>query len=485
MPTSLTAAELRRALTERRLSVQEVVQAHLDRIDTLDPKIGAFLTIDRASFQSQTARAQALIDEGRGGALAGIPIAVKDNLSTVGLRTTCASRMLETYVPPFDATVVERLRAEGAILLGKTNLDEFAMGTSNENSAFHPTRNPWDLERSPGGSSGGSAAAVAARMAPLALGSDTGGSVRQPAALCGVVGFKPTYGRASRYGLVAFASSLDQVGVLARTVHDAALLAEATTGHDPRDGTSLPLGPIRADAVDRGTLRGKRFAVPEEMMGDSVDPAVASVFEEVVRTLRAEGAEVEGVSLPAIRYGVTTYYVIAPAEASSNLARFDGVRYGFRADCEGLDHEACVARTRGLGFGHEVKARIMIGTYALSAGYYDAYYVRAQKVRSEMRTEFLACLERHDFVLSPTSPVPAFPLGAHRRDPLALKRLDACTIPASLGGFPAVSLNGGYAEGLPVGVQLVGRPEDDEHLLQTARSIERCLPDATRGAPVS
>ncbi|MCB8932473.1 MAG: Asp-tRNA(Asn)/Glu-tRNA(Gln) amidotransferase subunit GatA [Fimbriimonadaceae bacterium] len=484
MPTSLTATALRRGLSDRTFSAPEIARACLDRIAELDGEIGAFLTVDREAVEAQARRAQSMLEDGSAGPLTGIPVALKDNLSTAGLRTTCASRMLERYVPPYDATVVDRLKSEGAVILGKTNLDEFAMGTSTENSAFHPTRNPWSRSRSPGGSSGGSAAAVAARLAPLALGSDTGGSVRQPASLCGVVGFKPTYGRCSRYGLVAFASSLDQIGTLARTVEDAALLAEAVTGHDPRDSTSLPMGPVPSADLESGSLRGKRFAVPKEMGDAAVDPDVGAVFESVVETLRAEGAEVDEVSLPSTRYAVTTYYLIAPAEASSNLARFDGVRYGCRAEDGGGGHVAMMERTRGRGFGHEVKARIMIGTYALSAGYYDAYYVRAQQIRARLRDEFQACLERFDFVLSPTSPIPAFPLGVLARDPLALKRLDVFTIPASLGGFPAISLNGGFAGGLPVGVQLVGRLEDDAHVLQTARSIERVLPSATRPAPV-
>lgn len=482
MPTSLTAVQLRRELSRRTLSAPEVARAFLDRIERLDSDLNSFLTVDPDAVMRQAADAQTALDEERAGPLTGIPVALKDNLSTAGLRTTCGSRMLEGYVPPFDATVVERLKGAGAVILGKTNLDEFSMGASTENSAFGPTRNPWDRGRSPGGSSGGSAAAVAAGLAPLALGSDTGGSVRQPASLCGVVGFKPTYGRCSRYGLIAFASSLDQVGQLARTVEDAALLAEATTGHDPKDGTSLSLGPIRSSGLDEGTLRGKRFALPKEMRGDAVNSGVEAVFDAAIEAIRAEGAEVQEVSLPSVRYGVTTYYIIAPAEASSNLARYDGVRFGTRA--EAMGHVEMVQGTRGQGFGHEVKARIMVGTYVLSAGYYDAYYARAQQVRARMRSEFESCLQQFDFVLSPTSPIPAFPLGELSRDPMALKLLDSCTIPANMGGFPSASLNGGFAMGLPVGLQLVGAPEDDEHLLQTARSMERALPFATRAAPV-
>ncbi|MBI3722225.1 MAG: Asp-tRNA(Asn)/Glu-tRNA(Gln) amidotransferase subunit GatA, partial [Fimbriimonas ginsengisoli] len=366
---------------------------------------------------------------------------------------------------------------------GKTNLDEFAMGTSTENSAFQVTRNPWDPTRSPGGSSGGSAAAVCAEMAPLGLGSDTGGSIRQPAALCGVVGFKPTYGRCSRYGLVAFASSLDQIGPLARTVEDAALLAEVVTGHDPRDSTSLPDSTIRSDGLKKSSLKGVRFALPKELFSDSNEPGVLEQVQAAIETLRREGAAFGEVSMPSIVYGVTTYYIIAPAEASSNLARFDGVRYGPRAE-EGAEHVGVVERTRAEGFGHEVKARIMIGTYALSAGYYDAYYLRAQQVRSRMRREMDAVFQGCDAILSPTSPVVAFKIGELSKDPLALKLLDYCTIPANLGGNPGVSLNCGFSGGLPVGLQLVGPAMADERLLQIAYSVEQALPEAHRRPPV-
>ena len=482
MPTSWTAAEMRRQLDARAISAVELVRAHLERIERTDPALGCFLTVDSEGALAAAESAQVRLQRGDTGSLLGIPIALKDNLSTRGLRTTCASKMLESYVPPFDATVVERLRDAGAVLVGKTNLDEFAMGTSTENSAFHPTRNPWDPTRSPGGSSGGSAAAVAAEMVPLSLGSDTGGSVRQPASLCGVVGYKPTYGRCSRYGLIAFASSLDQVGPFARTVEDAAAIAEVVTGHDARDSTCLAGGPVRVD-VRAGTLRGKRFALPREMFDDATEPGVAAVVEGALERMRAEGAEVDEVSLPSIRYGVTTYYIIAPAEASSNLARFDGIRFGHRAPDAADGHIGTVERSRAEGFGHEVKTRIIIGTYVLSAGYYDAYYGRAQHVRALMRAECAACLETYDGIVAPTSPMVAFRLGELAQNPLALKLLDSCTIPASMGGFPALSLNAGFSGGLPVGLQLIGRLGGDEALLQHAYCVESLLEGATRRAP--
>lgn len=476
MITQLGVAALSRGLRDRSFTSIEVAQAYLARIESHDPEVRAFLTIEPEDVLAQAERAQNALDSGSLNPLAGIPIALKDNLSTTGLRTTCGSRALASYVPPFDATVVERLRSAGAVILGKTNLDEFAMGTSTENSAFFPTRNPWDLDRSPGGSSGGSAAAVAAEMVPLALGSDTGGSIRQPAALCGVVGFKPTYGRCSRYGLVAFASSLDQVGPLARSVEDAALLAEAITGHDPRDSTSRSDPPISSKDLRKGSLRGLRVGIPRQFFSETMDPEVRKAVEASIDAMRREGSITEMVDLPSIEYGVTTYYIIAPSEASSNLARFDGIRYGDRVD--GSSHVDLVAKTRGGLLGHEVKSRIMIGTYALSAGYYDAYYVRAQQVRAKMQHEFEQAFARFDVLVGPTSPVPAFQLGG--LDPLQLKLLDFCTIPANLVGCPAISLNCGWSGHLPVGLQLMAAPGRDEGLLQAAFSVERMLGESAR-----
>lgn len=482
MLTTYSAAKLAQLLASREVSAREVAQAHLDRIEALDSQFGAFLTLDPERTLAEADEAQRLLESGQAGPLAGVPVAVKDNISTAGLRTTCASKILEDYVPPYDATTVQKLRVAGCVNLGKTNLDEFAMGTSCENSAFQLSRNPWDLDRSPGGSSGGSAACVAAELAPLSLGSDTGGSIRMPASLCGIVGFKPTYGRISRYGLVAFGSSLDQIGPFGRSVEDAALLAEVLSGHDPMDCTSLPHPSISTRDLKSGSLKGKRFALPKELTGDAIQPGVQAAISEAIRRLQAEGATVEEVSIPSINLGVTTYYIIAPSEASSNLGRFDGVRYGPRVEGEG--HVGTVAATRAL-FGHEVKARIMIGTYALSAGYYDAYYLRAQQVRAMMSAEFEKVFGSFDAVISPASPVVAFKLGELSQDPMALKLLDLCTIPANMGGFPAISLNCGYSEGLPVGLQLMGPTMGDEALLQSAWSIEQILGDLQQRPPLS
>lgn len=478
MITRLTAAELATKLANRELSAVEVTQAHLDRIAAMDGDFGAFLTVTAEAALAQAESAQVKLNAGIGGPLTGIPIALKDNMSTKGVRTTCASQILRDYIPPYSATVVDRLQDAGAVCLGKTNLDEFAMGTSTENSSFQLTRNPWDVERSPGGSSGGSAAAVTAEFSPLSLGSDTGGSIRQPAALCGIVGFKPTYGRCSRYGLIAFGSSLDQIGPFARSVEDIALVSEAITGHDPRDGTSINMPPISSRDLKSGSLKGLKAALPKEFFGESMHPDVLAAVNRSVEELRREGVEFEEVSIPSIAYGVTTYYLIAPAEASSNLARFDGVRYGPRS--QGAGHIDVVEMTRAHGFGHEVKTRIMIGTYALSAGYYDAYYVKAQQVRALMQREFAQVFQKYDLIVGPTSPIPAFKLGELTNDPMALKLLDYCTIPANMLGSPAISLNCGLADGLPVGIQLMGAPLRDEQLLQAAYGVERALGASVR-----
>jgi aspartyl-tRNA(Asn)/glutamyl-tRNA(Gln) amidotransferase subunit A len=369
------------------------------------------------------------------------------------------------------------------VILGKTNLDEFAMGTSTENSAFHPTHNPWNPDLAPGGSSGGSAVAVAAEMSPLSLGSDTGGSIRQPASLCGIVGFKPTYGRVSRYGLVAFGSSLDQIGPFSRCVEDAALMSAVLSGHDPLDSTSLQDSQIRADSLKSLSLSGLKVALPREFFGEAIQPGVREALDAAIETLKKAGAVLTEVSLPSIAYGVTTYYIIAPAEASSNLARYDGVRYGPRIE-HGKDHIDMVSATRGRLFGHEVKLRIMVGTYALSAGYYDAYYHRAQQVRALMSAEFERTFADYDVVLGPTSPCTAFPLGDESLDQMALKLMDYCTIPANMGGFPSISLPCGFADGLPVGMLLTGPVNGDERLLAAAHAIEQALPDARRRPPM-
>jgi aspartyl-tRNA(Asn)/glutamyl-tRNA(Gln) amidotransferase subunit A len=470
MLTQLTATEIASKLRSKEISAREVTQAFLDRIGTENSKYGAFLAVDAERALAEADTAQAMIDAGNGGDLTGVPVAVKDNISTNGIETTCASKILKGYVPPYDATVVSKLKSAGAVILGKTNLDEFAMGSSNETSAYGVARNPWNTDMTPGGSSGGSAAAVSAELAPLALGSDTGGSIRLPASFCGLVGYKPTYGRCSRYGLVAFASSLDQIGPIARTVEDAALLSEVVTGHCDRDATSLPSGPVSRGDLKSGSLKGLRLAFPREMYGEGTNPEVQAVVEASLDALRKEGAIVDEISIPTIPLGVTTYYIIAPAEASSNLGRFDGVRYGPRA--EGQGHIDVVAKSRAQGFGHEVKARIMIGTYALSAGYYDAFYLRAQQVRAAMTQQFLDAFRDYDFVVSPTAPVTAFRLGEFSQDPMAMKLLDYCTIPANMGGMPGISVPAGFAGGLPVGLQLMGAPMSDEKLLQAAFAVE-------------
>jgi aspartyl-tRNA(Asn)/glutamyl-tRNA(Gln) amidotransferase subunit A len=480
--TNLSAADLASKLADRSLSAVEVSQAFLDRIEVADKSLGAFLLVDRDGAMKAAVEAQKLLDSGDASPLTGVPIALKDNLSTEGVETTCASKILKGYVPPFDATVVERCKRAGMVVLGKTNLDEFAMGTSTETSAYQLTRNPWDTERSPGGSSGGSAAAVAAALAPLALGSDTGGSVRQPAALCGVVGYKPTYGRVSRYGLIAFGSSLDQIGPFARSVEDAALLTQIISGEDKMDSTCLPMKPVRTQDVKAGSLKGLKIALPVELFAESTQDGVRREVMKTVEAMKSEGVQFEEISLPSIKYGVTTYYIIAPAEASSNLARFDGIRYGPRS--EGAGHIGVVERTRADGFGREVKVRIMIGTYALSAGYYDAYYLRAQQVRALMTREFEQAFQSYDAILSPTSPVTAFKIGELDNDPMALKLLDYCTIPANMGGNPALSLNCGFDQGLPVGLQLIAPPLADEKLLQMAYCVEQILPDAHKELPV-
>ena len=483
MITQLTATEIAAKLRTKEVSAPEVTKAFLTRIEAEDEKYGAFLAVDAEKALAQAEEAQKRIDAGTADALTGVPVAIKDNISTDGIETTCASKILKGYVPPYDATVITKLKAAGAITIGKANLDEFAMGSSNENSAYRLAHNPWDLTRTPGGSSGGSTVAVAAEMAPLALGSDTGGSIRLPASFCGIVGFKPTYGRCSRYGLVAFASSLDQIGPLARTVEDAALLANAVTGHCDKDSTSLPSAAIDIKDLKAGSLKGLKLAFPKEMYGEGTDPEVQKATEAALDVLRKEGVEITEIPIPTIPLGVTTYYIIAPAEASSNLGRFDGVRYGPRS--QGQGHIDVVAKTRAEGFGHEVKARIMIGTYALSAGYYDAFYLRAQQVRAIMTNQFNDAFKEYDFVISPTAPVVAFELGALSKDPMQMKLLDYCTIPANMGGFPAISIQAGFAHGMPVGIQLMGAHMSDEKLLQAAFAVERAFETQRKRPPIS
>jgi aspartyl-tRNA(Asn)/glutamyl-tRNA(Gln) amidotransferase subunit A len=475
-----SAESIGRSVLGRERTAADVAREFLDRADRSAPRLNTYLHRDREETLAAAARVDARIAAGETlSPLAGVPVALKDNLCTRGIPTTCGSRILEGYRPPYDAHVVERLREAGAVFAGKTNCDEFAMGSSTENSAYFPTKNPWDLERVPGGSSGGSAATVAALEAPLALGSDTGGSVRQPAAFCGVFGLKPTYGAVSRYGLVAFASSLDQIGPFARTARDTALLYNAICGRDPRDMTSRSEAlPVPLEDLERG-VKGMKLGIPRDLIGEGVNPEILASLEKVARTLGEEGAEILDVTLPHARYSIATYYLIAPAEASSNLARYDGVRYGFRAG-EG-DLQSMYAATRGKGFGREVRRRILLGTYALSAGYYDAYYLRAMKVRTLVRKDFEDAFSRADALLLPTTPTPPFKLGEKVDDPLAMYLNDIFSIPASLAGAPALSFPAGMTRsGLPIGLQLVGRPFDEARLLRIARAWERRNEDAAR-----
>ncbi len=469
---TMSCREIRDAVARGDVSAVEVCRAFLSRIERDDPALGAFITVEPERVLTRAAE----IDRDARGAspqpLAGVPIAVKDNLCTSGVRTTAGSRMLGQFVPPYDATAVARLSAAGAVVIGKTNCDEFSMGSSTEHSAFGPSRNPWSPDRTPGGSSGGSAVAVAARFAPAALGSDTGGSVRQPAAFCGVLGLKPTYGRVSRYGLIAFASSLDQVGPLARTAFDAALILDAIAGADPADATSARVEVPRYEDALTGDIRGLRIGRPTAALDEGVDAGVRRAFEIALDTLSDRGAVVSDIELPHARYGIPVYYLVATAEASANLARYDGVRYGARAPAATL--AAMYDRTREDGFGAEVKRRIMLGTYALSAGYYDAYYLRAQQGRTLIRADFDAAFRRIDVVAMPTTPGPAFRLGERLDDPLEMYLADVFTVGAPLAGLPAVSVPCGFTrKGLPVGLQLVGRSFDEATLLATADAFER------------
>jgi aspartyl-tRNA(Asn)/glutamyl-tRNA(Gln) amidotransferase subunit A len=471
-PRTMTAREVRDAVARRDVSAVDVCRSCLARIEQVDGALHAFITVDATRA---LARAAALDNRPRGSEplpLGGIPVAIKDNLCTAGLRTTAGSRMLDSFVPPYDATAVSRLEAAGAVVLGKTNCDEFAMGSSTEHSAFGPSRNPWAPDRAPGGSSGGSAAAVAAGCAPLALGSDTGGSIRQPAAFCGVLGLKPTYGRVSRYGLIAFASSLDQVGPLARTAGDAALVLDVIAGADAADATCARRAVPRYEDALTGDVRGLRVGVPRAELEHGVDAGVLDAFERGLDVLRQRGAQVSDMALPHSKYGIPVYYLVATAEASANLARYDGVRYGLRAEAATL--AGMYEQTRDAGFGAEVKRRIMLGTYALSAGYYDAYYLRAQQGRTLIRRDFDEAFERVDVVAMPTTPGPAFRLGERLDDPLQMYLADVFTVGAPLAGLPAISVPCGFTDArLPVGLQLIGRSFDEETLLRTADAFER------------
>jgi aspartyl-tRNA(Asn)/glutamyl-tRNA(Gln) amidotransferase subunit A len=466
-----TLSELAAGLKARQFSATELARAFLERIGRAQAQLNAFITVEDDTVLAAAAAADRALADGSAGPLTGLPIAHKDLFCTAGSRTTCGSRMLANFVAPYDATVVAKLRAAGVVMLGKTNMDEFAMGSSNETSHFGPVRNPWDRARVPGGSSGGSAAAVAARLVPAATGTDTGGSIRQPAALCGITGVKPTYGRVSRYGIVAFASSLDQAGVLTISAQDAALLLGAIAGFDPRDSTSVDLPVPDYSAALREPLAGLKVGLLKECFDKGLDPQVEAQVRAAVEALRQQGAQVSEVSLPNLPLSVPTYYVVAPAECSSNLARFDGVRYGYRCESP-RDLRDLYERSRGEGFGAEVKRRIMTGTYVLSAGYFDAFYLKAQKVRQLIARDFNRAFEQIDVLIGPTTPTAAFEIGAKTDDPVTMYLNDIYTIGANLAGLPGISVPCGFVDGLPVGMQLIGPHFAEARLLRVAHQYQ-------------
>ncbi|WP_059104499.1 Asp-tRNA(Asn)/Glu-tRNA(Gln) amidotransferase subunit GatA [Shouchella shacheensis] len=466
-----TLKELHHKLEKKEITVTDLVDTSYARIKEVDAKVKAFLTLDEENARAQAKK----LDERNpadGGLLFGVPIGVKDNIVTKGLRTTCASRILENFNPIYDATVVEKLREAEAITIGKINMDEFAMGSSNENSAFATTTNPWNTDHVPGGSSGGSAAAVAAGEVPFSLGSDTGGSIREPAAYCGVVGMKPTYGRVSRFGLVAFASSLDQIGPLTRTVEDNAYLLQAISGFDPMDSTSANLPLPDFEAGLKGDVKGLKIGVPSEYIGEGVDPDVKQSVLDALKVLEAEGAEWEEISLPHSKYALAAYYLISSSEASSNLSRFDGVRYGYRAD-QADNLIDMYKQTRSQGFGDEVKRRIMLGTFSLSSGYYDAYYKKAQQVRTLIKKDFDDAFATYDVIIGPTTPTPAFKIGDNIDDPMTMYANDILTIPINLAGVPAISVPCGFKNGLPLGLQIIGENFDEATVYRVANVYEK------------
>jgi len=477
-----SASYLSRMLQAKEISSVELVRSFLNRIEMVDPQLKAFISCTPSiALDTATQMDNRRIKGEKLHPLAGVPVAVKDNISTEGLRTTCASRILENYIPPYSATVVEKLHWAGMPVLGKTNLDEFAMGSSTENSAFFPTKNPWDLTRVPGGSSGGSAVAVASGMAPLALGSDTGGSIRQPASLCGVTGLRPTYGRVSRYGLIAFASSLDQVGTLAMSARDNAMLLNLIAGHDPLDSTALPERDHDYTARLTEEVKGLRVGVIRQNVAEGFDREVTDAVLKAASFLEENGALVEDASLPMIDYGLSAYYLINPSEASSNLGRYDGVRYGYSSD--GSDLGEMFNRTRGEGFGPEVKRRIMIGTYALSAGYYDDYYLQAMKIRTMIRREYEEVFRKYDLLIGAASPTPAFKLGEKTDDPLQMYLSDVCNITDSLAGVPSMAVPSGFhSNGLPMGMQLTAAPQNESLLFRVASFFEQD-PELQLGRP--
>ncbi len=469
----LTAHELHAKLSKRETSVEEILKSVIGRITATEDRISAFMTINLEDALNRAIEIDEQIAAGKEiTPLTGIPVAVKDNMCTKGLLTTCSSKILRNYIPPYNATVVDKIIQAGAIPIGKTNLDEFAMGSSTENSAYKVTKNPWDLKRVPGGSSGGSAASVAADETVMAFGSDTGGSIRQPASLCGVVGLKPTYGRVSRYGLIAFASSLDQIGPLTKDVTDAAIFMNCIAGHDKKDSTSVdvPVPDHRKSLVD--DVKGLKVGLIKDLLGEGIDAGVKKAVLDAADKLRELGAKVEEVSMPALEYGISTYYILATAEASSNLERYDGVKYGHRSE-EADDLLSMYYNTRREGFGPEVKRRIMLGTYALSAGYYDAYYLKAQKVRTLIKNDFDKAFSKFDILISPTSPSVAFKIGEKMNDPLSMYLSDIATIPVNLAGIPAISIPCGFVNGLPVGLQIMGKAFSEETLFRAAFTYEQ------------
>ncbi|HXK26740.1 MAG TPA: Asp-tRNA(Asn)/Glu-tRNA(Gln) amidotransferase subunit GatA [Candidatus Binatia bacterium] len=472
-PAVLTLHDAGEKLRKHELSSQELTLAAFQRISETDDKVHAYITLCRDAALAQAREAdERLKQDGNAQPLLGIPIAVKDNFLTRGLRTTCASKILGDFMPPYDATVIKHIRDAGAVITGKTNLDEFAMGSSAENSAFFPTRNPWNMERVPGGSSGGSAAAVAADQCVAALGTDTGGSIRQPAAFCGVVGLKPTYGRVSRYGIIAFASSMDQVGPITKDVRDCALMLEAIAGHDPADSTSTDRSVPRYSDALTGDVKGLRLGVPKEYFISGIAPEVEHAVRDAIRLLETNGAVVEEISLPHTEYAVAVYYIVATAEASSNLARYDGMRFGHRAGAKDLLETYMLSREEG--FGPEVKRRIMLGTYALSAGYYDAYYLKAQGVRALIKQDFDAAFQRCDAIITPTAPSTAFKIGEKIEDPLQMYLSDIYTISVNLAGLPALSLPCGFdGGGMPIGLQIIGKHFDEATILRLAYAYEQ------------
>ena len=479
----LTISQAHRLLKEKKISSVELTKASLAHLDKVENKVRACVTTCEDVALEQAKEADKVINSGKIKPLTGIPTLIKDVICTKGIKTTCSSKILENFIPPYDATVTKKLKATNAVILGKTNMDEFAMGSSTENSAFFPTQNPWDLNCVPGGSSGGSAAAIAVDEAIYALGSDTGGSIRQPAGLCSVVGLKPSYGRVSRYGLVAFASSLDQIGPITKNVTDCALVLNTIAGHDQQDSTSAPEPvPDYTKSLNQN-IKNLRIGIPKEYFVDGMQPEVRTSIEAAIQKLQELGAKVDwDVSLPLTRYALAVYYIIAPSEASANLARYDGVKYGFSYQDTNNMWEA-MEKTKQFGFGAEVKRRIMLGTYALSAGYYDAYYLKAQKVRTLIIREFKDAFEKYDALVTPTSPTVPFKLGEKLDDPVQMYLSDVCTLPINIAGLPAISIPAGFADGLPIGLQIIGKPFDEETIFRIAFAYEQATDWHTRKSP--